>query len=75
MTKYYDTADEAIENAVNDHEEPVINFEGMNCNFIGQDKECEGWDKVSKRCHCQNKRVAWTAAKNDGRWFAYAEAY
>lgn len=75
MIQYYKTADEALENALNDNPDEYLEFNGMNCNAIGQEEHCEGWDKKSRRCQCGNRRVAWTATKYNGRWYAFAEAY
>lgn len=35
-----------------------VEFEGWNCEEDG-DTICEGWDGVSRRCDCGNRRVAW----------------
>lgn len=38
-------------------------FEGNNCSDCGSDwndgKQCLGWDGVSRRCECGNRRVSW----------------
>lgn len=48
-----------------------IDFDGQNC--AGP---CEGWDGMSRRCECGNRRVSFTTSKDaDGNWSAYAEAY
>ena len=46
-------------------------FEGMNC-----EDECTGWDGESRRCECGNRRVQLlTSQDQEGKWFAYGEAY
>ncbi len=55
-----------------------IEFDGMNCNDYLDDNqpECGGWDGVSRRCDCDNRRVYWCISKNaDGLYYAEAEAY
>lgn len=49
-----------------------IKFDGMNCNdWIGEDEEeCTGWDGLSRRCECGNRRVDWV--KEFGIVFAQA---
>lgn len=41
----------------------VDKFEGMNCNdYLSYDqRECLGWDGISRRCDCGNRRVYWNA--------------
>ena len=34
-----------------------IDFSGNNCEYT--DNECAGWDGVSRRCECGNRRVDW----------------
>ena len=38
-----------------------IEFDGFNCNDVGDpDAEpCPGWDGISHRCECGNRRVSW----------------
>ena len=53
-------------------------FVGMNCNdyLDEEDFECDGWDGVSRRCDCGNRRVQLLTSKNaDGTWTAYGSAY
>jgi Ser-tRNA(Ala) deacylase AlaX len=49
-----------------------FSFNGQNC-----ENECAGWDGVSRRCECGNRRVFWVIG--DGHSFespyVYAEAY
>jgi len=58
MTKYL-TAEAAI--AAAEANGDVDEFEGMNCNDYLEDgqPECTGWDGVSYRCDCGNRRVYW----------------
>lgn len=75
----YNTAEEAEAAAIAYAEENgSIEFDGMNCNdFKGDDEiECDGWDGVSRRCNCGNRRVYWDIEKNlDGSFAAWARAY
>lgn len=49
-------------------------FDGQNCEDYGND--CGGWDGMSRRCACGNRRVQWLASSNSqGHWTAYASAY
>lgn len=34
----------------------LFDFDGQNC-----DGPCSGWDGISRRCECGNRRVSWTA--------------
>ncbi|MFH2073983.1 MAG: hypothetical protein ABIJ57_01360 [Pseudomonadota bacterium] len=47
-------------------------FNGQNC-----DGPCEGWDGVSHRCQCGNRRVDWTSGDNHSFEcpHVYGEAY
>lgn len=47
-----------------DYEGDIL-FSGQNCD------DCAGWDGLSRRCNCGNRRVSWTIDHN----FPYAEAY
>jgi hypothetical protein len=40
-------------------------FGGQNCD------DCSGWDGISRRCNCGNRRVEWV--NDHGHW--YGEAY
>ena len=79
MYKSYKTADEAEAAAIKYAEENLlIDFDGMNCNdYLDEDAvECGGWDGVSRRCECDNRRVSWNIEKNpDGTFYAVARAY
>lgn len=59
----FKTAQEAINDAKAKAESSgdYIDFVGMNCNdYISDDRdECDGWDGVSYRCSCGNRRVSW----------------
>lgn len=71
----YNTAQEAI--TVAEAIGWVDDFDGMNCNDYrdGLD-DCGGWDGVSRRCDCGNRRVYWaTGQYASGKFYAYAEAY
>lgn len=43
--------------------------------FDGNDncEDCLGWDGVSRRCHCGNRRVCWTMS--ECKTYVYAEAF
>lgn len=58
---------EAIEQMSGEH----IEFNGMNCYDL-DDNECKGWDGLSTRCDCGNRRVYWCLS-DDGT-YVYAEA-
>ena len=76
----YDTKRNAEIAAINESEDmytngTTIDFDGMNCDDIGDDNLCDGWDGRSSRCECGNRRVGWSFMDTkDGRWFFYAEA-
>lgn len=61
---------------IKDNDE-LIEFEGKNCD------ECNGWDGVSRRCQCGNRRVDWEYDYNElfllddeeGVYYIYGEAY
>ena len=54
-----------------------INFDGMNCNDYKEDHEvdCDGWDGVSRRCECGNRRVYWETDMINGLFTVVATAY
>jgi hypothetical protein len=60
MTKHL-TAEAAVAEAAASVGDGYVEFEGMNCNDYLEDDadECEGWDGVSHRCDCGNRRVYW----------------
>lgn len=52
----------------------LVDFEGMNCN--DWEYKCGGWDGVSRRCDCGNRRVYWeTFKRDDGTFGAAAVAF
>ena len=56
-----------------DGEDACYSFYGKNC------EDCGGWDGISKRCNCGNRRVDWTGDisfldENDAISKLYAEA-
>jgi hypothetical protein len=72
----YNTAEEAIQARID--ADDVDEFEGMNCNdYLDDDRmECLGWDGVSRRCYCGNRRVSWeTGQYSNGKFYAYGVAY
>lgn len=40
-----------------------IDFYGNNCYDCDNDDECKGWDGVSHRCKCGNRRIEWKYCK------------
>lgn len=69
---FYKTAHEAIQAEIEENQ----------CNdftaFDGDDgcEECEGWDMMSNRCDCGNRRVSWAADYiNPNEWYAFAQAH
>lgn len=47
-----------------------FDFNGQNC-----DGPCSGWDGVSHRCDCGNRRVSWESSGGFKDLYVYAEAY
>lgn len=47
----------------------LIEFNGQNCD------DCAGWDGVSRRCDCGNRRVDWVSDGTFLKPYVYAEAY
>jgi len=45
-------------------------FNGQNC-----DGPCKGWDGLSRRCECGNRRVDWTSEGDFSDMYIYGEAY
>lgn len=74
----FTTANEAIKSAEKHAvaHATFIDFEGHNCVEVGNE-DCNGWDGISYRCDCGNRRVAWDAYKNlaTGFFEAYAVAH
>lgn len=54
-------------------------FGGWNCNdyIDSEEDECSGWDGVSHRCNCGNRRVEWVAdnTKDKDTFEVYGFAY
>ena len=52
-------------------------FNGWNCHDLDESWNdgipCDGWDGVSRRCNCGNRRVDWILS--DCATYVYAEAY
>ena len=70
----YNTAEEAIQAGIDAG--GVDEFEGMNCMDDEDGTFCSGWDGVSNRCDCGNRRVGWETGQFDnGKFYAYAVAY
>lgn len=70
----YETAQEACDNAFQDYGEQEY-FDGKNCEDI-DNNECSGWDGVSKRCECGNRRVYWEPVEDEkGKFYAVATAW
>ena len=54
------TYEEKVAKAVADLAGGLTEFDGMNCNdYAEDDNHCGGWDGVSRRCQCGNRRVYW----------------
>ena len=45
----------------------LFDFEGKNCD------ECPGWDGISRRCECGNRRVCWQLSYYGD--YVYGEAW
>ena len=74
MSEGYNTAEEAIKAGI--EEGGVDEFDGMNCMDADDGTYCSGWDGVSRRCDCGNRRVSWETGQFDnGKFYAYAVAY
>lgn len=72
MNNGYATEQEAIDAATGVE---VDEFDGQNCNDLDDGTFCSGWDGVSYRCDCGNRRVSLATYNLNGRWYAYAAAY
>ena len=58
--------------AANFNSDDMFPFDGQNCDEILEDGDiCPGWDGLSKRCCCDNRRVTWVWENS----ILYAEAY
>lgn len=69
--------DESLEFKLQQRVDGFIPFDGQNCFHYG---DCAGWDGVSLRCECGNRRVMWVPrygavkdSQNPDDY--YAEAY
>jgi hypothetical protein len=75
----YKTGHEAEAAAVSDAQmRGSIPFDGWNCNDYLNDDEipCTGWDGISRRCDCDNRRVYWYVTQDKAGFFtAEAVAY
>jgi hypothetical protein len=56
------TKDEAIKQALQTGG-GLVPFEGQNCHEVGD--TCDGWDGISRRCECGNRRVSWEVYRDD----------
>lgn len=56
----------AIENIASGN---FISFEGQNC------ENCSGWDGVSQRCECGNRRIDWSFEGNFNDMVVFGEAF
>jgi len=51
---------ELIKEKINENDSAWFDFDGQNCHEWGYGgHDCKGWDGVSRRCHCGNRRVSW----------------
>lgn len=79
MTNTYKTKELAEiaaieESKMMDSKSITVYFDGMNCEEVGEN--CSGWDGVSRRCGCGNRRVTWSFMEHHANvWSFYAEAY
>lgn len=76
MSEGYDTAEEAIQAGIDAG--GVEEFDGQNCNDYSDEDGtfCSGWDGVSRRCDCGNRRVYWGTSQNsNGKFYAYGVAW
>lgn len=48
----------------------LVDFDGKNC-----DEPCNGWDGISHRCECGNRRVYWSSNGDFKDMYIYGEAY
>lgn len=61
-----------VEQYQKDHAGEYVDFGGNNCYDI-DDNECKGWDMVSRRCECGNRRVAFEM--DDDETYVWPEAW
>lgn len=70
----YATAEEAIQAGIDAG--GVEDFDGKNCEDVGEEGTfCSGWDGVSRRCDCGNRRVEWETYQLNGKFYAHGVAY
>ncbi len=50
-----------------------IPFDGMN--DMCEENECDGWDGISNRCSCGNRRVYWTSDGDFRKMTLYGDAW
>ena len=76
MTKYFNTPEEAIQNAQEKarNSDEFYGFDGQNCHDL-DDNNCIGWDGLSRRYSCGNRRVYWETYQVFGKYNVYASAY
>ena len=76
ISPFYKTPEEAVEAAIASGW--VDDFDGNNCSEVEDEMGtvCNGWDGVSRRCECGNRRVNWEIGGDEETgYFAYACAY
>ena len=78
----YTTREQAVEAATTQSANmaetwETVEFDGQNCeDVLNEGETCDGWDGISRRCECGNRRVGWTFSEyTKGVWTYYAEAY
>lgn len=59
-----------VEKRIKDNSGGYFEFNGQNC-----DGPCRGWDGVSHRCDCGNRRVYWQSDGGFKDIYIYGEAY
>ena len=73
--KYFPTPEDAIE-AAEAAARDLSNADGF-YRFDGDEtcEECPGWDGLSRRCECGNRRVYWEPVQYNEGWHTNAVAY
>lgn len=65
--------EKAIQTAISNLDGRYTDFDGNNCD---EDRNCLGWDGMSHRCDCGNRRVSWEISFNEPSTYrVYAAAY
>lgn len=69
-----------IEQIIQEDNDEIFEFNGHNCADITDNDYCEGWNGISRRCLCGNRRVDWEGDilfddKDDAVDKLYGEAY